>query len=160
MKHEIVKKQILIHQDIPVCIVIIAIGILFIVESFQYPIETARFPIFIASIMSVLTCLVLVGAIKKSVEMSKGTASDAAGFIKWEHLKSPLIFTVSIMIYVLGIYYVGFFSSTALFIVSFLFLQGFKNLKVALLLAVGGDLLFFLLFTVVLGVQLPTGLLF
>ena len=152
------KKKIRIHRDIPACLVIIVIGLLFLGEARNYPADTARFPAFFAIVMLVLTSVVLVSAIIKSIKMT-AQSEDAEEAINGNNAKSPLMCALAIGAYALAISYIGFYVSTIIFVIVFMYLQGYRDIKKAIIIAIIGDIAFYAIFQLVLGVYLPKGIL-
>ncbi len=143
--------------DLGVVGVMYAVCAFFYVQSFQLSEESKEYPLFTIFLLFFLTTLYLVQMIiaarKHGVE--SGTKEVFAGF-------KPAQFFVSVALTILYFFlmkYLGFFSSTILFMTASLL-----YLKVPLIQAgitlVSINLLIYLAFVQFLGVKLPAGILF
>ena len=113
----------------------------------------AIYPRLIALVLFILSCIFLIQAVRK------GALKNIKLQIAHEKIKnvSKLFFTV--VLYVAGIYFVGYVISTALCIFLFILFYGGK-VRTAIICAVGTTLALYLLFQIGFRVRLPVGYFF
>ncbi len=80
--------------------------------------------------------------------------------ISIKKLKFPLLGAGIILVYAVGIAILGFFVSTAVFMVGMIYWLGYRKVWVILVTTVGLELFIYVLFVRVLYTRMPPGLLF
>jgi len=76
------------------------------------------------------------------------------------HIKPLLLIFISLLLYFISIPWIGYFVSTPLFIVAGIYILGYKNWPIIIINAFGFVLFSYLIFQVVLKIDLPIGNIF
>ncbi len=140
------------HKETICSITALLISAFLTVQSFQYPAESSHFPRFLTILMTFLSVMMVFRNWKSQ------NTDNSSGF-KSTELKTLFIVVTLTILYVLGIYYIGYFVSTTLFLV--IMMRSFGHPKpFAMALAVFIFLAtVYVLFVVFLGMHLPKALL-
>lgn len=130
-------------------------------QSFIYPARSALFPRFISLLMLGLSFVLFIKG-WKIFSKNKFEKENVKRFsVLWVIAKNPAFIVLNVLLfYVLGINYIGYFISTAVFIGTTMFILGQKNLLFVLITPLFFTALLYYVFSRLLGVPLPTGLLF
>ena len=133
------------------------ISFMLAVQSFNYPPDSSDFPRFLTVLMTVfaaaLTC--------KSYLKLKEEQTDNVSFKElFEKQKMSALVFLGTIIYVVGIKYIGYFSSSIIFLIgSMAFFSKKRNWKVMVLSTIGFLLVVYALFVWFLNLRMPQGLL-
>lgn len=157
-----------IHQDLFMAAILLLIGIFFFAGSFRLPrsdnpvSNIHTFPQLASGaliVFSVYNCWL---GIKKSKKLNEDLAAGKvkAPELSIKKLKYPLIGIAMILLYAAGVAVIGFFVSTAVFMIGSVYYLGYRKLWVILLVTAGLELFIYVLFVRVLFTRLPAGLLF
>ena len=92
--------------------------------------------------------------------MNKKSETNTTFQISWRELKCPILTFLMIIIYALCISFIGFFVSTFIFMMVFMYFQNFRKLIPMLVITVGFEILAWFVFVFELHLRLPAGLLF
>lgn len=141
-------------QDIIAGVVIILLGISAFVMALSMPGNASMFPKIVSSglmILGVLLILTSMDKIKKNVDTEEKAASIG-------EFKSPVMVLGLLILYVLGVIYIGFYISTPIMLVCYMFFMGIKNIKTILVTTAVVMIFVYCLFTMQLGVPLPAGI--
>ncbi|MEA4849461.1 MAG: tripartite tricarboxylate transporter TctB family protein [Clostridiaceae bacterium] len=149
----------IIHHDVYFSITAILFSIFMLAITLQLPDAAAKYPFVILLILTVLSIAELIQAVKGSVCIKPETANEAQ-YIKWHIIKTPLISTIFVLAYAVCMDFLGFFSSTVIFLVSFMYYCGVRSWKKIMICVIGLNLFIYFVFVVQLKVQFPNGLIF
>ena len=142
--------------DIGVVAFIYAVGVLFLVMTFQLPAAAQTYPLFIDLLLLALTTAYLVrmviGARRKGVTSG---LEDFQDFLPGQFC--PILGMV--ILYLAAMYVVGFYPATVLFMVGCLLFLRVPKWQILLSTAAVAALVYFA-FTMFLRVRMPAGLLF
>lgn len=154
-------KKRTVHEQVPALLFLIAISMFFFIKAFEYG-DVKLFPIITSSLVMAFSSIQLARAIKKTKEVNKKIAedSDYIPAISWEKLKTPVVGYIMAAVYVAMIPTIGFFVSTAVFMVLFMVFLGYRKWGVILAVTVGIELAVYLLFVKELAVRIPHGILY
>ena len=144
------------YTDVGVVAVFYVICGLFFAETMKLPAESQTYPKFIVIILFGLTTLYLIQMIMNAVKY--GTESGKEDF-KGFQAKQFFVCLVLSLLYILAVINIGFYVSTAVFLVVSLYFLKVKPLYIAIA-TVALLLLIYGAFTLFLRVQLPSNLLF
>lgn len=130
-----------------------AISALLTVQAFRYPAESSHFPRFLCVLM-VLFSLISLSRALKDKEQKREEVTFAST------IKLPLIVFLTAIAYIFGIAYVGYFVSTAVYMIFMMLLFGERRI-----VPIGAAIAVFIiviyaLFVHFLGLRLPEGILF
>ncbi|MDO4988610.1 MAG: tripartite tricarboxylate transporter TctB family protein [Synergistes sp.] len=144
------------NKDKFFAVAVTLISALLTAQAFSYPYESSQFPRFLCILMLLFSAIMLIKNLKSNT--SQTTELSAASFAA--ATKIPVAVFGSVTIYVVGIAYIGYFVSTALFMA--LTMIGFGERKVLHIAAAIAVFLavVYALFVSFLGLRLPEGLLF
>jgi len=120
------------------------------------------FPNFLMTVTAIVVVLAIVKTIVEAVrEIREGKADDMPdGAEFWQQNKKQIVVIVTLIADVILMRVVGFYVMTFIYIFGVSYYLGLRNLKIALPLSIGVTGVFYLLFSVLLRLHLPTGLLF
>ena len=149
-----------VHEDLLTSVFFILVGLLFFLSSRDLAPETTYFPLMCAGGMIILCIPVLIRGIKETISMNKKSETNTTFQISWRELKGPILTFLMIIIYALCISFIGFFVSTFIFMMVFMYFQNFRKLIPMLVITVGFEILAWFVFVFDLHLRLPAGLLF
>ena len=156
------KQRIVVHQDVVLALFFFCMSGIFYAGAHSFPKNIAQFPRLFSLIMAALTIPVLVKGIIKSKKLAAALKHNPNTYneISWKEAKYPIIVCIVLLAYILGILYIGFFVSSAVFMVAFMFVLGYKNWPVVIgtTVALLGTIYF--VFVRFLAMNLPRGMLF
>ena len=145
-----------LKQDIFLGIFITCFGALAFWSTLKFPSGAALMPRIVTILLTALGALL---AVLSFVRYKSGKES-AASPVEIIKLKYPVIAYLMVVFYVILINHLGFFSSTLLFLVCFMYFMNIKSVKtIALTVAILLGFVY-LLFCVGLHVNFPSGILF
>lgn len=143
--------------DIGVVVVMYAVCAFFYSQTIQLKEESQTYPLFTIALLFGLTTLYLVQMVVAAKR--HGVESGADEIFADFQPKQFFVCLISVISYLVLIYFLGFYISTCLFlVVLLLFLKVPVKHSVIVLIAL--NLLIYLAFSKFLGVKLPTGILF
>lgn len=121
--------------------------------------EAAIFPIVLIVLLAIFALAILLKGVGRDAE-SYGEHGDDEEKLNVEMLKSPLIVFAGIFLYCLLITMIGFFISTTIFLVLYLYLNHYRSWVKVVATVLVVNLFIYLLFVQQLNVRLPAGLMF
>ena len=130
-----------------------AISALLTVQAFRYPAESSHFPRFLCVLMVLFSLISLSRALKEKEPKRKEVTFAST-------IKLPLIVFLTAIAYIFGIAYIGYFVSTAVYMIFMMLLFGERRI-----VPIGAAIAVFIiviyaLFVHFLGLRLPEGILF
>lgn len=152
-----------LHHDVYAGVVILVTSLFFLVQAKEFPERAALFPYLILGLILFFSVLLLINGIRKTTMRKKNIdvpSADDEERLTFEMIKMPVLLLVTVTAYVVLINILGFFVSTALFMIGILYLLKLRSLKTYVLTISFMLLFIYLLFVKLLHVFLPTGLLF
>jgi hypothetical protein len=148
-------------MEIATAIVIIAFAAVVMIDNYELGAgwdssgpESGYFPFYVGVILFISGAAIL---INESVEVFKGRASEAGSFVEVGPFLQVLRIFVPMVIYVIGIIYIGIYVATAIFISAFMVWLGKYRVITAAAFGVGIAIALFLTFEVWFLVPLPKG---
>lgn len=152
-----------LHQDIYIGFVLILIGLFLFIETLDFTQDSANYPRGIIILFIFFSVLIIIEGFRKTKLMKEENVNLFEGEespLNLSILKSPLFSIAFVIIYAVLIPTLGFFVSTLLFTIVFLWFMGVRKWQTYVYTAVGIDLFVYLLFVMQLNVRLPQGILF
>lgn len=143
------------RQDIVTAIVIIIVGLAAFTLAQVMPGKASMFPSVVSSALMALGVLIIIDSIVK-IKKDRPTEETAASI---GELKSPVIVLALLILYVLAVVHIGFYISTPVMLVCYMFFMGIRNIKTILITTAVVMAFVYCLFTLQLGVPLPAGIL-
>ena len=143
------------RQNLAAGIVVVGVAAAAFVLSFEMPGSASIFPRIASSILFLLGFLL-------SITSILGLKRDTETGDKPVHLSqfiNPAITLLIVLGYVLGMKTLGFYTSTVLMLMTFMYFMGITSIKTILIVTVIVTALVYLVFSVQLRVPLPTGVL-
>ena len=122
--------------------------------AWDFPAGGDQFPIFACSAIIVI-CIMMVIRSVVSPQMFTGTFSTTVSFDDWK----PMLLTAATVGYVLLIFRLGYYTSSALFLIVICLLVGVRNYKALALTTVITFPLMYAFFEIFLQAQMPRGIL-
>ncbi|MGB6243285.1 MAG: tripartite tricarboxylate transporter TctB family protein [Castellaniella sp.] len=148
------------NKEILFAVVMVVISASMVYGTYDYPSESVQFPRFLMVLQCVFSAMLLVRALR----LPGGAAVQSGGASAQQSQDSrriwiPIQVFVGVSAYILAIEYIGYFVSTAFFLCGSMAFFG-RN-KAASMLGVTAAclLVIYVLFSVLIGVRLPAGLL-
>ena len=147
-----------LHYDVYIGIIMLIFGLFFRTQTSVMPEQAAIYPNIILEVICVLSAGVLISGIMKTKNAyQKG---EVPASFTWNQLKSPMAIAVIIFAYLLLMSRIGFYVSTAAFVAVSMFFFGERSVKRICLVTAGVIVALYIIFSLLLGVILPDGLLF
>lgn len=131
-----------------------AVSIAFLFGTYIYPEESVTFPRFLVVLSIFFSALLLVQAIRTPASRQASSQRPLT------RIALPIKVFVSVSIYVAAIDIVGFYISSALFLLGSMLMYGNDRWATRLAVMAGFLLVVYVLFGWLIGVRLPSGLLF
>jgi len=151
------KKNMNIHYDVYLSLLFIILSLFLYTRTSSMITGAGLFPKILLSSLFVLSIITLYLGIKKSFIITKEQQKEILSFNK---IRLSLISLVIVIIYAVLVKYLGFYTSTIIFIFIFMKFCNINKILNILLLAVGIDLFIYFLFEVQLKIFMPKGILF
>lgn len=149
------KHSLKIHQDVPISILLLAVGgYLYHLTTKMLP-GAALFPQISLIVFMILMFLVLIGGLRKSVAASKSEDGEDIRLLKWEQNKMPYALFGITVVYVIMMNKIGFFPATTVFIPLTMLFFNNRNWKLISAMTAGTLLFVYLLFVLFLKATLP-----
>ncbi|MFD2924893.1 tripartite tricarboxylate transporter TctB family protein [Halobacillus naozhouensis] len=152
-----------IHQDVFVGGAIVAICVVFYINSLDLADQAASYPRGVLAIFALFAVIIIINGLKKTKQERSGQEveyDDEEEDLSMKLLESPLVVLGIVIVYGVLVSLIGFFPATVLFMSGFLLYRGVKDWKSYLYTVVGINLFIYLLFVMQLNVQLPRGIFF
>lgn len=150
------KQKIRIHYDVWVALALLALMVFLYVVSngFVYAESTAVFPKITIAIIAILSIVLLIDGIKRSVELTRSgpPAEKKPSFLKV--YGKPLFVYGLFILYLLIFYFVNFFVATALMLVGLMLYFGVRSWKPLVFVPVGFLAVAYFVFVRILSVKL------
>jgi hypothetical protein len=139
-------------RDIIISVVLIFLGIIAIVAAQNYPKQSRVIPVIYSSLLIMLSLFLLVKSFKLDPKKKNLDLN--------EPYKKFFVVATAILIYILAIRFLGFYSSTFVFMVVFMILLKAARLKTVLLISITTIGLIYLFFDMMLHIPIPGGIIF
>lgn len=146
--------------------IILIISIIIIISALNLKGESAYFPFGLSVLLGFLSIILMVSSLKIKRKKEKLDFNEDSNVTKEDNpfsgkpFKKAIIAGTMSTIYVILIYYIGLIVSTILFIPSFLLFMQIKGYLKYIIITLSFVFFIYLVFTVILNVFLPTGVLF
>jgi putative tricarboxylic transport membrane protein len=114
------------------------------------------FPVLFLYIAEIISALILISGIRNTF---RNKDNSAFGF-SFQIIKFPLLYYCFILLYAIGIFVIGFFVSTTIFVVVSMILMKYRRKMPIICTTIGVITFVYLVFVVVLSVRMPQALLF
>ena len=132
----------------------ICLAVLFAIESLEFPAGGELFPLFLFGCIILLSCMLIIeGFLKKAAKQSVQIKID---FFTWK----PLFVLLAVIIHVVFIFILGYFTSSLLFLIGCSVLIGLRDARAIGITAVVLFPLMYAFFEGFLKAGLPKGILF
>ena len=145
----------IIHQDVYISIILLALGGWLFYLTTQMRPESARFPQLALGVFIVLMVWVLIDGIRKSIAATKSQEKKDIRLLKWEQNKMPYALFGLTVLYTMGLDFLGFFIASAIFIPLVMLFFRCRNIKLLIGVTVGTLVFVYLMFIVFLNATLP-----
>ena len=132
----------------------IGLAVLFALESLEFPAGGELFPLFLFGCIILLSCMLMIeGFLKKATKQSVQVKID---FFTWK----PFFVSLAVIIHVILIFILGYFTSSLLFLIGCSVLIGLRDVRAIGITAIVLFPLMFAFFEGFLKAGLPKGILF
>lgn len=145
-----------LNQDVYVGVIMMIVSLFLVFLSMEVILEARLFPLIFLIIMIIFSILIIF----KGINRKEFNGDDDEEELSASLLRKPIILFGGITLYCLLITLLGFFPSTILFLVSFLYINKYKNHTEVLLTTVLTIVFVYFVFVYQLNVALPSGYLF
>jgi len=119
--------------------------------------EAATFPFILILLLIIFSIMIIVNSYKREGFEDHGDDEER---LSASLLKAPLITIAGIFLYCLLITLIGFFPSTVIFLVGYLYINNYRSIKVITITVISLIVFIYVLFVYQLNVRLPVGILF
>ena len=150
------------NLDVYISIFLIIVSIYAFIDASKFP-EGSNIAPMICSVLLIISCsFVLWKGLKSSAQVRANMDEKTVAKIEKDtkEMKISLISYGLCVGYVLAIPNLGFFTSTTLFLLSFMYYLKIRRYLLAIIVTLGFNLAIYILFVYEMGVNLPKGLLF
>ncbi len=151
------RKKSRLHPDVVISIVALVFGALLLIEIHGYPDDVKMFPRLFLILFMIFMGITLVNGIRKTLAPEKYDASE--WWARLDVTRNPILTAVMIVVYVALIGILGFYISTAIYMLVSMYVFGSKKWIVNLVVTASLLVFCFVLFEKLLSVTLPVGLL-
>lgn len=141
--------------DVITAAVIMALSVYVIVQALDLPLGGGAMPLFAAGFILVLA---IAWIVRDVLGLNPGTGERLSFDWSYDNLK-PLVIVALTVAYALLMTVIGFFATTALFVVLGSLALGTRNLRLLTITTVALVVLMYAFFVIALGTNLPRGLL-
>ncbi len=145
-----------LHPDVVISIIGLIFAAVMLFQIHGYPDDVKMFPSIFLYLFMLFMAIVLVRGIKRSVH-TEGV-SKKEFWCSPAVIHNPIITAVLVIIYVTLIYFLGFYISTALFMLITMLYYGSRKWMINLAVTTGMLIFCYVLFEILLSVQLPAGI--
>jgi len=142
-----------INIDVWLGIILTLFSGVFLYESFKLHVEAGQFPKIIFTVLLILSVLLTVLGVWKTIHPELTLKSDT--LFNAKVIQTPVIVFFIIAAYILLIKFIGFFISTILFVPAIMLYYGAKSIRTILLTDILLNLFVYVLFVKLLHVALP-----
>lgn len=149
--------RIYLNQDVYTGLSLIVISAIFLVMSYDLIAEARLFPLIFLIIMIVFSILLIIKGVNRKEFNSHGDDEEK---ISIDLLKKPLVLFVGVFLYCLLINLIGFFLSSIIFMIAFMYLNKYKSYKSIIFSTLLTILFVYFIFVYQLNVAIPSGILF
>lgn len=145
-----------INKDIPlgVGLLVLMVFLYYTSNGFVYAESSAVFPKIVIIAIAILSSILLVNGILKTVESRKIGISEKAGVSFIKRFGKPLLVYGMFVCYLLMFYFVNFFVATAIMLVGLMLYFGVRDWKPLVFIPVGFLTVTYFVFVNILGVNL------
>lgn len=149
-----------IHYDVIIGSIVTLLAFVFYPLTKKFPGTAYLFPQFVLIVLGLLGIYTLVSGIistkKARKEISEGKTVDDP--FQWVHNKLPMAGYLGIVLYVLAIEPLGFFTATSIFLILYMLFLRVRKPLTLVLVTLGVDVFVYVLFVMQLNLSLPEGL--
>lgn len=149
----------IIHHDTYISIGFLVFSVFMFIVSLSIPAQTAFYPRIVLGLMFLFSGISVYRSLISSKSITDENVKDTQ-YLKGYIIKMPFISVLFILGYSFCINFLGYFISTSLFLLAFMYYCGFKNLKKIIVIILGTNLFMYLILVLQLNIQFPKGLLF
>lgn len=147
------QKKRRINNDVFIGIGLMVVSGFFLWQSMGMHPGAARFPRVIFTLCLILSALVALSGVRKTINPALTTKEDYA--LTWDSTKIPLVVFGMFVVYLLLINFIGFFIATSIFIPAFMFTFGARRIIPLVAITVVVNLFVYGVFVQLLNVWLP-----
>ncbi len=149
-----------LHYDVYVGAFLIVLSTALFPMTFKFPDTAGIFPQFILVVLFILGAYTLFyGMSETKAERKKIEAGEQIeSLFSWKSNKLPLLGYALIVIYILLIDVLGFFTSTTIFMIGYMLFLNMRKPLTLVLVTIGVDCFVYVLFVMQLKLNLPSGL--
>lgn len=152
------KSKAKLHPDVVISVVALLFSLVLLFEIHGYPEEVKLFPRIFIYLFMAFMAITLFRGVRKTLAPERADSSE--WWCRFETVKDPMITAAFVVVYVALIGLLGFYVSTALYLLGSMRYFGSKSWKVNIAVAAGMIGFCYVLFSRALSVTLPVGMLF
>ena len=145
-----------LHPDVVISIIGLIFAAVMLFQIHGYSDDVKMFPSIFLYLFMLFMAIVLVRGIKRSVHTEE--VSKKEFWCSPAVIHNPIITAVLVIIYVTLIYFLGFYISTALFMLITMLYYGSRKWMINIAVTTGMLIFCYVLFEILLSVQLPAGI--
>jgi len=146
-------------KDLMTSALLFIVSIYFWINSYDLPIESAKFPRMVAILLTVLVAIYTLQVLKKGFEDRKKPENNENQKKDSDFSTKNLMFSLGAsIVYVFSVNIIGFLLSTPIYLVSLMLLLGVENKKHIAIATIVSVALIYIGFKVLLNVPVPQGI--
>lgn len=143
------------RKDRAFAVIMVLLSAAFLLQSLSYPPESSQFPRFLMGVQLIFSLIFLFQQFRQPLESKKANNMEVIASLA----PAFKVFLIT-SLYVLAIDFVGYFSSTAIFLIGAMTLFGNRRMTAMAVITACFLALIYALFVLFMGVRLPQGFLF
>lgn len=148
----------ILHHDVYIGIIMLIFGLFFRTQTINMPEQAASYPNIILNLICLLSAGVIITGIRKTKKAYQ--QGEVPATFTWPQLKAPMSVAAIVFAYLLLMWKLGFYVSTTLFVAGCMVYFGERSAKRVCIVTGGFIIVLYILFSKMLGVIMPDGLLF
>ncbi len=147
-------------KDIIGSILVLIICVAYMNMNMAYPAQAQTFPRAVIIFTAIVAALWLVNAVKKYLSAKAAGATESGSIALSEMNKTIIVVLLELLLYVIVVNRLGYFTSTFLYLLITMYTLGYRNKLVLVVLPIAFVAVVGIVFGKLLYIPLPTGLLF
>lgn len=138
-----------------------AFAAFFFILTGSFPKESSYFPRFFTCMLILISALIIWQGVQKTRHLQKGEMAETGDVpITFGELRLPMLGIVGIGGYIAAIPILGFFVSTGLFLIAYMWCLKIRRIPVLLISTFAVEAFIYVLFVIQLKLAMPSGILF
>ena len=150
-----------LHHDIYIGGILMAFAAFFFILTGEFPKESSYFPRFFTCVLILISALIIWQGVQKTRRLWQGEGAESGDApITGHELRQPMTGLIGIVAYIAAISLIGFFVSTGLFLLTYMWCLKIRSIPMLLISTLAVEVFIYVLFVMQLKLTMPAGILF